>query len=186
MIESAQQIFLQNPYIRRVSSYGPEQLDVIDEYLKNLLRSDSDLINKTHFFHGRFENIYVKDSDNEAVKALLQESVSFCAELLNVNAQELSIGYWFNLMGPGHITDWHTHDDLDELISGVVYLKVPENSGDLVLKKDDEEIILPPITGHFIFFSPQTYHSVTENKSAHQRLSIGMNIGLKTGLQYRD
>ena len=109
----------------------------------------------------------------------MAESLSFCAELLDVNNEELSIGYWFNLMQPGHITTLHTHDNLNELISGVVYLTVPEDSGDLVLQTDNREINLTPITGNYIFFDPETPHLVTKNNSSRHRLSIGMNIGLK-------
>lgn len=64
----------------------------------------------------------------------MAESFSFCADILKVDTDKLKIGYWFNLMQPGDVTTLHRHDDLGELISGVIYLTVPENFGDLLLK----------------------------------------------------
>lgn len=178
MTKSIKQIFSSSPYIRRKSQLSADQLSNIDAYLHTLLKQESNQLRKTHFFHERYENIYIDNSEHKDLRQLMDESRDFCSELIDVDAGELSIGYWFNLMGPGHITDWHTHDDLDELISGVVYLTVPVDSGNLILKFEQREIELEAKTGHFIFFDPETPHAVRENKSAHHRLSIGMNIGL--------
>jgi quercetin dioxygenase-like cupin family protein len=101
--------------------------------------------------------------------------------MLDTTPDQLRIGYWFNRMQPGQITTLHRHDDFDELISGVVYLKVPDNSGDLVLVVDDQEIALQPVAGNFVYFSPETPHRVEENRSDSRRLAIGMNIGPRQG-----
>lgn len=179
MTKSPDQIFIESPYLRRITCLSASQLSTIDQYLQTLLQQDSDTLNQTHFFHDRFENIYLEDCDNTDLNTLMDESLGYCAELLAVNKDELDIGYWFNLMAPGHVTTLHTHDNLNELISGVVYLTVPEDSGNLVLQMDNEEISLEPVTGNYIFFNPETPHLVTQNKASTHRLSIGMNIGLK-------
>jgi len=179
MPQSPEQIFLDSPYLRRITRLAESQLTSIDQYLQTLLQQDADNLNKTHFFHDRFENIFLENCENSELNNLMAESLGFCAELLQVTEEELDIGYWFNLMAPGHVTTLHTHDNLNELISGVVYLTVPEDSGDLVLQTDSEEISLTPVTGNYIFFNPETPHLVTKNNSSSHRLSIGMNIGLK-------
>ncbi len=56
----------------------------------------------------------------------MSESLVFCAELLEVSKDEMDIDYWFNLMALEHVTTLHTHDNLNELISGVEYLTVPD------------------------------------------------------------
>ena len=76
------------------------------------------------------------------------------------------------------VTETLGKDDLDELVSAVVYLKVPQNSGDLILKSPAQTIRLQPVSGHYVFFDPATPHAVTENLSTEHRLSIGMNFGL--------
>ena len=179
MPQTPEQIFLESPYLRRITRLAESQLSSIDQYLQTLLQQDADNLNKTHFFHDRYENIYLENCESSDLNSLMAESLKFCAELLEVNENELDIGYWFNLMAPGHVTTLHTHDNLNELISGVVYLTVPENSGDLVLQTDNKEISLTPVTGNYIFFNPETPHLVTKNNSSTHRLSIGMNIGLK-------
>lgn len=176
-------IFSANPYIRKKSTLTPQQLHSIGAYLDDLLLKDSAQVRKTHYFHGRYENIYLEQYQHPDLELLMDESRQLCAQLLNVKFGALSLGFWFNLMGPGHITDWHTHDDMDELISGVVYLTVPDKSGDLILKTGDEKIILEPVAGNFIFFDPCIPHAVSENLSPFPRLSIGMNIGLTENKQ---
>lgn len=183
MVKSSKQIFSTSPYIRRKTRLSAEHLANIDQYLHELLSQDSDRLRKTHFFHDRYENIYIDNHELCDLQRLVEESRQYCAELIGVEVEELSLGYWFNLMGPGHITDWHTHDDMDELVSGVVYLTVPQNSGSLMLKVDAKDLVVEPVVGHFIFFDPETPHMVGENKSNHHRLSIGMNIGLTVNKQ---
>ncbi len=179
MPRTSSEIFSQAPYVRRISRLTPHQLTDIDQYLHNLLQHEDGKLKKTHFFNQRYENIYLKSIEHPALSSLIGESLELCADLLQTKPDELSISYWFNLMEPGHSTTLHRHDDLDELISGVVYLTVPENSGDLIIEDIDQKITLKPVIGNFIFFDPTTPHAVTENKSSSHRLSIGMNFGLK-------
>jgi len=182
----ANQLFSTSTFLQKVSTLSQDQLANIDTYLQSLLISDSDLLKKTHYFHDRYENLYLKDHNQKDLTQLIEEALSLCAELLHTEIEALSISYWFNLMGPGHVTTLHRHDDWDELISGVVYLTVPEHSGNLVLQKTGQLIEIEPRSGHYIFFDPSTPHAVKENKSQQHRLSIGMNIGLKTGLRYSE
>lgn len=179
MVPASQLIFKNASYLRRISQLSEIELSTVDSYLQLLLQQKSEKLTKTHFFHDRYENIYLDENEHPVLDKLLSESLTFCAELLAVEKNELDIGYWFNLMAPGQVTTLHTHDNLNELISGVVYLTVPENSGDLVLKIDNKELIVPPVIGNYLFFDPETPHRVTRNKSNKHRLSIGMNIGLK-------
>lgn len=132
---------------------------------------------KTHYFHQRYENIYLTSIQNSDLKRLIDEGLNYAASILDMQQGDLHIGYWFNLMQPGDVTTLHSHDELDELISGVVYLTVPENSGDLILQTSTQQITLKPSPGHYFFFDPATPHRVTENLSSSHRLSIGMNIG---------
>ena len=80
-------------------------------------------------------------------------------------------------MPPGAITTAHRHDDDDDLLSGVYYVDVPENSGYLVLHQGTHQDVIQPEAGLFIFFAPDVVHEVTENLSHANRISIGMNFG---------
>ncbi|MCK4710140.1 MAG: hypothetical protein KAU21_16095, partial [Gammaproteobacteria bacterium] len=72
-----------------------------------------------------------------------------------------------------------THDDDDELMSGVYYVTVPESSGQLLLGIAGHHITIEPEAGKMVFFKPNVIHEVSKNLSTHHRLSIGMNFGLK-------
>ncbi|MGB5298176.1 MAG: 2OG-Fe(II) oxygenase [Thiogranum sp.] len=138
-------------------------------------------LRRTHHFEGRYENIYVDEGQIPALKPVLQAARQGAARFLHQKEISLSVGFWINDMGPGHVTVPHTHDEDDELVSGVYYVRVPENSGDLVLSRGVASTRITARQGVFVFFAPDVMHEVTENKSGGTRLSIGMNFGIKSG-----
>jgi len=147
------------------------------------LQNETD-IRKTHLFDGRYENIYLNEEHIPELAPLIKSAVKSAETILKI--QNLRAGYWFNYMPPGSSTTLHTHDDDDELLSGVYYVHVPENSGNLVIYDDAQDntskkIEITPDAGQFIFFKPGARHEVSRNLSSEHRLSIGMNFG-KPGL----
>ena len=139
---------------------------------------DSEAVRRSHFFEGRYENLYLELSLVPAMRQVLEQAKAFAQEILTVH-EPLKAGFWFNLMLPGQITQAHTHDDDDECLSGVYYIDTPVNAGDLLITTPDEEIRISPQAGQFVFFPPDTPHQVTENKGKYGRLSVGMNFGLE-------
>lgn len=135
-------------------------------------------VKRTHLFNGRYENIYITGKHIAELDALLEEACTYASELLDID--DLQAGCWFNNMPPGAITTVHSHDDDDELLSAVYYVMVPDNSGDLIIHSDNENLRITPEAGMFVFFKPDVVHEVTENLSSHDRLSIGINFGKKT------
>ena len=134
-------------------------------------------IKRTHLFQGRYENIYIDDDKIPEIKHLLKEAISLASPLIDCNS--LQAGLWFNHMPPGAVTEPHTHDDYDELLSGVYYIRVPENSGKLIIHDKKETIEITPEEGMFVFFKPDVIHEVSENNSNQDRLSVGINFGTK-------
>jgi hypothetical protein len=159
-----------------VTQFNPE---ITEAFLKLYQLPD---VHKTHLFEGRYENIYLNEQHIPQLTPLINEAISLAENILNM--QNLRAGYWFNYMPPGSITLPHTHDDDDELLSGVYYVYVPENSGNLILnentkKENPDKIEIKPKSGEFIFFKPSIRHEVSKNNSTEHRLSIGMNFGKK-------
>lgn len=132
---------------------------------------------QSHFFAGRFENIYIDAQRLLELSTLLQRVREYAGLILKIPDKNLRVGFWFNEMGPGHRTLEHSHDDDDELLSAVYYVRVPEHSGDLVLSALQGKIQISPVAGQLLFFKPDLLHEVLENKSNETRLSIGMNVG---------
>ena len=137
----------------------------------------TDRIRQSHFFAGRFENSYIDPEDIPEIVTLLDQVRQQAARYLALEPGTLKAGFWFNAMGPGHITAPHHHDENDELLSAVYYLRVPEDSGTLILHEGGQETRVQPEEGKLVLFAPSVMHEVTRNNSAEMRLSIAINIG---------
>ncbi len=134
--------------------------------------------NKTHLFEGRYENIYISTDLILEIQTVLTFATR-CVEKITGKSQ-LHSGLWFNYMEPGEVTLPHSHDDDDEIYSAVYYLKVPEDSGHLIINEKQKELIIKPQAGMLVLFPPELVHHVTKNNSNEFRLSLGINIGCKT------
>ncbi len=150
--------------------------------LNFLNHQDDEGVVKTHLFEDRYENIYLNEQHIPELKSLLKEAARLAGEILNI--KHLCAGYWFNYMPPDATTTLHTHDDDDELLSGVYYVNVPEDSGNLIIydetkNANNKRIEIQPMAGEFIFFKPDAPHEVSKNNSSQHRLSIGFNFGLR-------
>lgn len=110
------------------------------------------------------------------------------------------ISSWMTKHTPGDSAETHLHEN--SLLSGVVYLKVPENSGDLFFrlssdsgKKLFSSTISPNIEiptkynakhtqikvkeGLLLIFPSQLLHSVAKNLSSEDRFVIAFNCFIK-------
>jgi len=139
--------------------------------------SGTDRIRQTHHFEGRFENTYIEAADIPAMASLLAVVSKQAGLLLGVAEQTLKAGFWFNAMATGQRTMLHHHDENDELLSAVYYIRVPENSGNLVLHGDERKIVIQPQEGKLVMFAPRVLHEVTVNHSPELRLSVAFNVG---------
>jgi len=141
--------------------------------------ADSADIKRSHYFEGRYENIYLPEQSLPALQPVLVAARQASGRFLRREARDLAVGFWFNEMGPGHRTLPHSHDEDDELVSGVYYVRVPGNSGDLLLRQGAAVTRITPREGMFVLFPPQVVHEVSANRSGAMRLSIGMNLGVR-------
>ncbi len=140
---------------------------------------DDPALQRSHHFAGRYENIYIPEDLMPALAAVLQAARQGAERYLGNPVAGFSTGFWLNEMGPGHVTMPHHHDEDDEQVSGVYYIRVPEDSGDLLLKQGKDFQRITPREGMFVFFSPRVMHEVTRNNSDAVRLSVGMNFGVR-------
>jgi hypothetical protein len=138
---------------------------------------EDDFTRRTHFFGGRFENLYLERERIPALAAVLNHAEACARQILEWGQEPLRSGFWLNAQGPGQSTSEHTHDELDELLSGVYYVRVPRESGDLVLRDGHFRVHVTPVAGMFLFFPPSLSHRVETNRSGEQRLSIAFNFG---------
>lgn len=137
---------------------------------------EEDIVKRSHHFGGRYENLYIERERIPAIGLVLAQAEQFAREILQ-STQGIRSGFWFNDMGPGQATSAHDHDEYDELLSGVYYVQVPENSGNLQILDKYSRTEVNSQAGMFVFFAPTVLHSVSVNHSSQRRISLGMNFG---------
>jgi len=131
---------------------------------------------RSHFFHGRFENLYPPREKLPELTPLLLAVEEAAREILGTE-QALRTGFWLNRMEPGHLTTLHTHDENDELLSAVYYVTVPAHSGRLVFRDPPASLYIDPEPGMLVLFTPDLPHEVETHDGNHTRLSVAFNIG---------
>jgi len=137
----------------------------------------ADFSHRTHFFGGRFENLYLDRDRIPELGIVLDQAERWAREILSWGDRPLGCGFWLNAQGPGQSTSEHTHEEIDELLSGVYYLSAPERSGDLILRDGLLSTRVTPRAGLFLFFPPSLSHRVETNHSNALRLSLAFNFG---------
>lgn len=87
--------------------------------------------------------------------------------------------YWFNINHKGSSNKLHNHNHPDNPqggLSGVFYLAVPNDSGDIIFQLESkEQFKLKSATGKLIIFPIYLDHLVEESKSDEYRMSIAFN-----------
>lgn len=136
----------------------------------------ADFTRRTHHFGGRYENLYLDRDRLPGVDRILSHAEA-CARLIVDRAGGLRCGFWLNAQDPGQSTSEHSHEENDELLSGVYYVRVPPGSGDLVLVDGVFTTRVAPAEGMFLFFPPSLVHRVEVNGSGERRLSLAFNFG---------
>ncbi len=159
-------------HVAYCSEAGRLNKALLDGFLRH--QQDSN-VRRSHLFNDRYENIYLTSAQIPELARLLDEACEHAGMILGTT--DLQAGCWFNYMPPGAITTVHSHDDYDELLSGVYYVSVPQNSGNLILHQGNSQHVISPQEGMFVFFPPDAVHEVSENLSTSDRLSIGINFG---------
>jgi len=100
---------------------------------------------------------------------------------------------WANINPPGSRNDLHCHPGADYV--GTFYIHAPKNSGNLTLvnpnlcseakyrfssshAQSSDHYDISPKDGMFVMFSPHVYHSVRENESNDDRISLAINFNI--------
>jgi len=162
--------------IQELTLEKPDKLNA-SLYARFMELSGTDRVRQSHHFAGRFENTYIEESDIPAIATLLALVKQQVGQLLGITTDKLKAGFWFNAMAPGQRTAPHHHDENDELLSAVYYIRVPEQSGELVLYADGSKTTIQPQEGRLVMFAPAVLHEVTVNQSTEMRLSVALNVG---------
>jgi len=162
-----------------VHVYDCDECQSINSELANAILAlpDAAYTQRSHFFHGRYENLYLDVERVPGLKIILDTCLEQASLLLEQAVEKLKLGFWLNIMRAGDVTTLHTHDDDDELLSAVYYVQVPDQSGVFKLHRPDGVQEIKPVAGRFMFFDPALPHEVTQHNNTVPRISLGINIG---------
>ena len=171
---------------QHIHTFFPEISDKYRlEILKDLKKYSSRL-QQSHLINNRWENQYLDPYFVPAVKHVFMAASVFAKKITNksviVPHQGLGISFdefWFNVAKSGESTGWHDHKN-KAVISGVYYLDIHDNSGDIhfrsKVKEKWNEWSLKPETGKMILFDSKIEHAVPINKSNKNRISLAFNL----------
>lgn len=134
----------------------------------------------SHKINGRWENIYVDIDLVPSVRTVLSIAVNLATQETGKNLVcghgILRDSFWFNCMATDESTGWHNHK-ARAAMSGVFYLKVPEDSGDFLYREQNrQESSITPEPGMLLLFQPTMNHAVSVNKSKEDRVSLAFNL----------
>lgn len=158
--------------------FMPDAAEINPQIMEAYLRlRGEDFLRRSHFFGGRHENLYLERERIPGIGRVLEQAENYAVSILEYANDKLRSGFWINDMGHDAVTSEHDHDENDELLSGVYYVQVPQDSGELVIVDRHCRRLITPQAGMFIFFAPNVRHSVSANNSGNRRISVGMNFG---------
>ena len=160
---------------------------IIDQILQEFHQNTANY-QYTHYIKDRWENIYLSPQYIPSILPVLSYAISKALELHRNSLEPHQIliiphdllGYeknefWFNTACKGQLTGIHNHIK-EAVVSGVFYLKVPQNSANLFFKSGEgNELEVESKTGKMIFFPSELDHYVPENKSQDMRISLSFN-----------
>ena len=120
---------------------------------------------------------------NDLVKSIHIASKTF---KIKPGPKKIDLQMWANINGKGN---WNSlHDHVGAEISGIYYIKVPKNSGDVVFRdpraitiseqsgEQPKWMVSQPNEGVMMLFPGYLEHMVKPNQSDESRISIAFNL----------
>ena len=163
--------------------YLPNHVELTSRLLYELNLGLGDL-SFSHKIGGRWENSYLPIEKVPSVRDIVRPIRDLAVHVYGKKMLALfepPIGldhppFWFNLSDPGDCTGVHNHAR-ESVVSGVYYLEVPIDSGDLFFRVDGEEdFSFVPKAGSVVLFPSELRHGVRINSSSGKRISLAFNL----------
>ena len=177
-------------------------IDNFDDYKDQLIKEtyqerDEDPVGRRVSNRGGWQSnqMHIGDCKSETLKNIITSSVS---KLPMSGSLSCIIEGWKNINEPGNFNVPHSHPKSH--LSGVLWIKTPENSGNIVFESPEifnryqeldsysDELrrnsnnymtyYFTPKEGNVLIFSSNLLHEVKENKSNEDRISYSFNIRL--------
>ena len=169
-----------------IREYSPDIDELSHDNIISAIHSNKNKITYSHKINGRWENQYLSIQFFPQIKKIFYFACKVGREIIDrplvIPHKEMGLPideFWFNISKPGESTGWHDHKNRS-LLSGVYYLKVPNNAGNINFREKNgdkfHEWQIRSQTGKMILFHSNIEHSVSKNRSKDNRISIAFNL----------
>jgi len=178
--------------IYKTSLENKEYINYFINLLNNQRKlSDKNIVSNIGGFQSKSLNII---DENIKKNLFIKPALEYIKQFNKDYKIELS-SFWINSNNKNDYNLLHNHDDSN--ISGVYYIKAPENSGRIVFQNGDltkmnsnnqycfddanfySRYFVPVKQYDLILFSSETFHYVEPNRSNEERISVAFNLILK-------
>ena len=144
-------------------------------------------------YHSQMMHKQYMDDKSDILSELVDGIEWYVAEYVKTNIKDNYItklcNWWFMINNKGNWNSPHSHGHTD--IAAIFYVKVPENSGKLVLKRTDgahyidmynstSTLEIAPQEGRLYLFPAHILHWVEPSQSDEERICITSNIKVHT------
>lgn len=152
----------------------------------------------TTYHFDKHQNFLGKIKAYQLLEEINLQACAYLEKLGMSSDKEFSITSWLNVNPPG--TGHIIHEHYGAIISGTIYFQVPKNSGNIIFYDNNktrvqnnlfhrryqnklteyntEFISIEPIEADMIIFESWLSHSVDQNISNQDRISVSFNIGM--------
>lgn len=156
--------------------------EVNDLILKEFYAAE-EFWDRSHLIKGRWENIYFPSGHAKLTIQLLNRLALEGERIANRRLRlhhdpgnSEGNGWWMNKAAPGEKTGVHDHSKR-AVLSAVYYVSMPYNGGNIVFHPENGQAVeLSPRDGTVLFFPAELRHSVKENESDQDRISLAFNL----------
>ena len=188
-------IFPTPVHILDVKGFKDIKNDLI-EYAYNLKKKQPDSILRSNYGGWQSSPFYVHDQTDKLHNFLINCLLTL--PIIKWDHTQIYTTAWININSSKSFNRKHNHPTSD--FSGVLWIKCPEKSGEIVFEsptcfqtfreiqsytqdfKDqnrcDHSYWFPPTEGRLLIFPSHLEHEVAENRSNENRISVSFNIRL--------
>ena len=183
-----------------VNGFSEIQDELIDYVYK--MRKKDPVGNTVSNRRGWQSTSFILENEDDILQSFLSKCLGKFPTIHQ--AIDLNVDAWININPPGAYNVKHNHPTSN--LAGVLWIKCPENSGDILFEAPNDfqtynEIesytdkfkyenkfhhgyYFPPIEGRILVFPAYLVHLVNENKSLSDRISVSFNIRLNRSKEY--
>jgi uncharacterized protein (TIGR02466 family) len=168
------------------------RIKVDENIIKELDKEKQIKINSEKYAGSTSENKFILNNQKyEDLKETIMDTLEFYNNsYLKYDTEFQMTTSWIAKTFPKTFSALHNHTN--SFLSGVLYLTVPDNSGDIMFENmnvhsvqikttedtiyNSNRFLFNPAPGIIVFFPSNTYHKVLENNSNSERLSLAFNF----------